>query len=122
MPTEDGNSLAAKIRAVGMYIGNQVLDAVGLPVTASKQLWVDFESRLQSGAQQPFAVGAAQSTITSPLFNLSGKATPGILTSTIVQGSDVTTATKANFVRVDLSEDSGLVPAGSYYIELFTIT
>jgi hypothetical protein len=122
MATEDNNSLRARIDAVGMMTGNQVLDATTkAPVTASRQNWIDSDSRFASGTQQPFALGASQSTVTSPLFTLSGKSAGGILTQTLVAGSDVTTATKAHFIRIDLTDDNG-VATGSFYLEAFTIT
>lgn len=119
--TESNDSLRARIDAIGMIVGNQVLASTGLPTTASRQLWVDSESRLASGLQQPFALGAAQSTITSPLFTISGKAQADVLTNTLVAGASVTTATKGAFVRVDVTDDNSIV-VGSYYLELFTIT
>lgn len=122
MPTQDGNSLEAKINGLGMMEGNQILSAsTFLPVTASKQNWVDSESRLATGAQQPFALGARQSTVGSALFTLSGKAVADVLTGTIVAGATVTTATKGAFVRVDVTTDDGTV-AGAYYVQLFVIT
>ena len=112
-----------KIKALGMLLGNQIPDpSTKLPATASRQLWVDSDSRLASGLSQPFALGAGQSTITSSLFTLAGKGTSGILTNTLVTGADVTTATKAGFVRVTVSDDNSVLTAGDYYLELFTIT
>lgn len=119
--TEDNNSLKARIEAIGMITGNQVLGSDKNASTPSRQMWVDSDSRLQTGMQQPFALGAAQSTAGDALFTLSGKAVANILTGTIVAGSSVTTATKGAFARVDVTTDDGTV-AGSYYIELFTIT
>lgn len=122
MGTQSNDSLEAKINALGLVIGNQVL-ATGtlLPSTASRQVWVDSDSRLAAGTQQPFAMGATQSTVGGALFTLNGKSVSDILTSTIVTGASVTTATKGAFVRVDVGTDDGTV-VGSYYLELFTIT
>lgn len=122
MGSQSNDSLEAKINAMGLVVGNQVLGSDRNPTTASRQNWVDSDSRLAAGIQQPFALGAAQSTITGPVFILSGKATSGILINTLVLGSDVTTATKAAFLRVDVTDDNSVVTAGSYYLELFTIT
>lgn len=120
--TQDGNSLQARIEAIGLKIGNEVLESsTNLTTTPSRQNWIDSSGRLAAGIQQPFALGSAQSTITSAQFILSGKATSAILTNTLVLGSDVTTATKAAFVRVDVTDDNSVVTAGSYYIQLFTI-
>lgn len=119
--TEGNESLKARIEALGMIIGNQVLGSDKLASTASRQMWVDSDSRMATGIQQPFALGAAQSTVTSALFNLSGKSQSGVLVNTLVAGADVTTATKGAFVRVDVTDDNSVV-VGSYYIELFTIT
>lgn len=122
MSTQDNNSLEAKINALGLIIGNQVLASTGLPTTPSRQNWIDSDSRFAAGTQQPFALGAAQSTVTSPLFTLSGKAVTDILVNSLVTGASVTTATKAGFVRVDITSDDNTFVAGSYYLELFTIT
>ncbi len=123
MPTQDGNSLDAKIAALGIKVGNQVLNSsTNLPTTASRQNWIDSDSRLGAGIQQPFALGATQSTSTSPLFTLSGKAVADVLTTTLVTGASVTTATKAGFVRVDVTSDDDTLTGGSYYLQLFTIT
>lgn len=119
--TESNESLNSKILALGLIVGNQVLASTKLPTTASTQLWVDTDSRLASGIQQPFALGATQSTVGSALFTLNGKSVSDVLTGTIVSGASVTTATKGAFIRVDVGTDDGTV-AGSYYIELFTIT
>lgn len=122
MGTESNDSLRARIDAVGMMVGNQVLDSsTKAAVSPSIQTWVDSDSRMAGGTKQPFALGAQQSTVTSPLFTLSGKSSPGILTQTLVDGAAVTTATKAHFVRVDVTDDNGVV-TGSFYLELFTIT
>lgn len=121
MSTQDNNSLEAKINALGMIVSNQVLASTGSPTTASRQMWVDSDSRLASGTKQPFALGASQSTVTSPMFTISGISTGGLLTTTLVTGADVTTATKHSFVRVDVTDDNGVV-SGSAYLELFTLT
>ena len=120
--TQDNNSLEAKINALGMIVGNQIPGSDLNAVTSSRQLWVDSDSRLASGIKQPFALGASQSTVTSPLFTISGKAEADVLTNTLVAGASVTTATKAHFVRVSVTDDNSVVTAGDYYIELFTIT
>lgn len=121
MGTESAESLNAKILALGMIVGNQVLGSDKNATTPSQQMYVDSDSRLQTGSQQPFALGARQSTVGAALFTLSGKAVTDVLTGTIVAGASVTTATKGAFVRVDVTTDDGTV-AGSYYVELFTIT
>lgn len=122
MGTEDNNSLKARIEALGLKIGNEVLESdTGLATTASRQLWVDDSKKLAAGLKQPFALGARQSTVGNALFSLAGKSVTDILTGTIVSGASVTTATKGAFVRVDVTTDDGTV-AGSYYIELFSIT
>ncbi len=119
--TEDGNSLKARIEAIGLKIGNEVLESsTDLTTTPSRQSWIDSAGRLAAGIQQPFALGATQSTITSPLFKLAGISQGGILTQTLVNGADVTTVTKAHFARVDVTDDNSVV-VGSFYIELFTI-
>lgn len=120
--TEGNESLKARIEAIGLKIGNEVLESSnGIITTSSRQAWIDENSRLAAGIQQPFALGARQSTVGGALFTLSGKAVADVLTGTVVAGASVTTVTKGAFARVDVTTDDGTV-AGSYYIELFTIT
>ncbi len=121
MSTESAESLNAKILALGMIVGNQVLGSDKNATSPNSQMWADSDSRLKTGIQQPFALGAMQSTVTAALFKLSGISVGGVLTDTLVAGADVTTATKGAFVRVDVTDDNSVV-VGSYYIELFTIT
>lgn len=120
--TEDNNSLKDRIEALGLVLSNQVLGSDKNATTPSRQLWVDSDSRLASGIKQPFALGATQSTITDALFTISGKASTDVLTQTLVGGASVTTATKALFVRVSVTDDNSVVTAGDYYLQLFTIT
>ena len=122
MSTQDNNSLEARINAVGMFVGNQVLASTGSPTTASRQLWVDSESRLSSGLSQPFALGANQSTITSELITLAGKATTDVMTTTVVAGASFTTLTKGGAIRVYVSDDNSVLTAGYYYIPLYTLS
>ena len=63
----------------------------------------------------------AQSTSTGPVMKLSGTALDNVLTQSLVTGASVTTATKALFVRVEVSDSNEAVTAGSYYLQLFTI-
>lgn len=120
--TEGNEGLKARIEAVGLKIGNEVLESsTGITTTPSRQNWIDSSGRFAAGAQQPFALGATQSTVGGALLTLSGKSVTDVLTSTIVSGASVTTATKGAFLRVDVTTDDGTV-AGSYYLELFTIT
>lgn len=122
MATQDNNSLETKINQIGLKVGNEIQASTGLTITGTKQLYADSDGKLATAAQQPFALGATQSTSTSALFTLSGKAVADVLTNTLVAGASVTTATKAGFVRVDVTSDDNTLAGGSYYLELFTIT
>lgn len=64
----------------------------------------------------------AQSTSTGPLLKLSGTAVADVLTQSLVTGASVTTATKALFARVSVTDSNEAVTAGDYYIQLYTIT
>lgn len=117
MSTESNDSLKARIEALGIKVGNEVLGTDNLVSTPSANLITDSAGKL---ALQT-ASSARQSTLTGPMFTLAGKAVADVLVNTIVAGASVTTATKGAFVRVDLTTDDGTV-TGSYYLELFTIT
>ena len=64
----------------------------------------------------------SQSTVAAAVLKFSGSALAGTLTQSLVTGASVTTATKALFVRVDVTDSNEAVTAGSYYLQLFTIT
>ena len=122
MSTQDNNSLLALLQLKSLKIGNEVLDTTDLPTTASTQLWVDSDKKLASGTKQPFALGASQSTITSELITVAGKATADVMTTTVVAGASFTTLTKAGAIRVYVSDDNSVLTAGYYYIPFYTIT
>lgn len=64
----------------------------------------------------------SQSTVTAPVLKLSGTAVADVLTQSLVTGASVTTATKALFVRVSVTDSNEAVAAGNYYLQLFTIS
>lgn len=117
MSTESNDSLKAEIDLGVMKVGNQVRTATGFPVAASTTLTTDSNSLLQALAALPIV----QPTATAELLTVNAKSTAGVLTTTLVNGSDVTTATKGAFLRVNLTDANGNVTAGGYYLELFTI-
>lgn len=118
MSTQDNNSLEARINAIGLKVGNEVLGTDSLVSTPSANLITDSSGKLSLIT----TLASRQSTVTLPAFSISGKAVADILTNTLVTGASVTTATKAGFVRVAVTSDDDTLSGGSYYIELFTIT
>lgn len=116
--TQDNNSLEALINAKGLKVGNEVLGTDSLVTTPSANLTTDSSGKLAVVT----TVSARQSTATSALFSISGKAVADVLTNTLVTGASVSTATKAGFVRVDVTSDDNTLTGGSYYLELFTLS
>ena len=112
-------AIQAQITARGLKVGNPVhIQTAQTPVTANTVLTTDASSNLQATSNLP----VVQPTITSEIFTLTGKSTSGVLTTTLVAGADVTTATKAGFLRVNVTDSNGNITNGNYYLELFTIT
>lgn len=116
--TQDNNSLEAKINTIGLKVGNEVLGTDSLVTTPSANLTTDTNGKLAVIT----TLASRQSTVTLPAFSIAGKAVTDVLTNTLVTGASVTTATKAGFVRVNVTSDDDTLTGGSYYIELFTIT
>ena len=118
MSTQDNNSLEAVINAGKMKAGNPVLNSSGaVAATQVSQLTTDSSGNLQVTTHLPI-VGE---TTTSKLFEFTGTATADVLTQTLVAGATVTTATKAGFIRVGITDAGGVMTNGSYYLEVFTI-
>ena len=101
-----------------MREGNPVNNSDGSSNTGSQNMSTDANGNMQLTPDVPIV----QPTSTSQLLTVTGKSTSGVLTTTLVNGSDVTTTTKGAFMRVNLTDSSGLITNGNYYIELFTIT
>ncbi len=119
MATPSNDELAAVIAANGLKVGNLVKkDATGVTVGASLNLQTDTNGNLSAVAPSTIV----QPTITSEAYNVTGKSAGGILVNTLVAGADVTTATKAAFIRVALTDSAGNITNGNYYLEVFTIT
>lgn len=89
-------------------------------VTASKPVYIDSSSVPQTGSF-PFALPAVQATSTLPLLDLTGVGSAGLLTTTIVKASEVTTATIAGYIRVAITDTGDTVTDGSYYFPFYTI-
>lgn len=116
---EQLDNLLALINQVGLKVGNRILAATGLVNNTSiTQLYSDANSNLTADNR----IIAEQPTKTLEFLRLS--ATPGkdVLTNTIVQGADVTTATIAGYARMALvSGVDGVVSTSAYYVPFYTI-
>lgn len=118
MATQDNNSLEAVINAGKMKAGNPVLNSSGSKAASQiSQLTTDATGNLQVTTYLPL-VGE---TTTSKLFEFTGTATADVLTQTLVAGASVTTATKAGFIRVGITDAGGVMTNSSYYLEVFTL-
>lgn len=112
------DAVRQEISTNAMRVGNPITNANGTPAaTAVLNLTADASSNLQTHAR----ITGVQPTNTAATFNITGGSTSGLLTTTLVAGSDVTTATKACFIRLDLTDSNGHITNGSYYLEAFTL-
>lgn len=119
MSEMSNEAIQAQISARGLKVGNAVhIRTAQTPVAANTMLTTDANSFLQATPDCP----VVQPTITGQLFTLTGGSTSGVLTTTLVAGSDVTTVTKGAFLRVNLTDSNGNITNGNYYIQLSTLT
>lgn len=123
MATPPLDSVVAMINAKGLNVGNQVLDASGASVTASKPLYVDSTSKLASGAI-PHSVPITPSTSTTTFLNLTGSATADVMTTNfVVDGTNgATTFTKKGYVKISVTDSGAVGTNGDYYIQIGTLT
>lgn len=102
----------------------------------SSFFWDDTNSRLGIGITSPTGklhVNQSSATAAIPALHLeqddvseeairfTGQAGAGILTQTLVAGAEVTTATKAAFVRINVQDEGNQITDGNYYLQLYTI-
>lgn len=120
MATPSNDELQAQVSAHELKIGNVVRASTGSGLTVGSNLVLTTDSSGNLTALAPLT--AVQPTVASEVATLTGKSTAGILTTTLVAGGDVTTATKAAFLRVALTDSNGNITNGNYYLELFTLT
>src|SRR6185312_15485179 len=102
MSTPTPDSLRQEIATNAMREGNPVNNSDGTPNTSQQNMSTDANGNMQITPDVP----VVQPTITSQVFTITGKSAPGILVNTLVNGSDVTTATKAGFLRVNLTDSA----------------
>jgi len=126
MSTQDGNSLEAKINAMGVRIGNDVnvADPSGGKATASTPLYVDASQKVASGDLPMTVVLAAGVTDTSfSAMSLKGQATGtpnDLMHLTLVLGANAT-ATIAGYYRVTVTDSAGVITTGAYYAPFYTL-
>lgn len=124
MSTQDNNSLEAKINAIGLKVGNDVLASTGLPTTASQLLFVNANKQLAQG-DLPFTVPlAAGVTDTSfAAMSVKGQATGtanDLMHLTLVAGANAT-ATIAGYYRLTVTDSAGVIVTGDYYAPFYTL-
>jgi len=62
-----------------------------------------------------------QDDVSEEAVRVTGQAGAGVLTQTLVAGADVTTATKAAFIRVNIQDEGNQITDGNYYVQVYTI-
>lgn len=123
MSTQSNDSLEAKINALGLKVGNQVLSATGVAATASVPMYIDSDSRLAQGAI-PFAVPITPSASTAKFLSLTGAATSDVMTTNVVVdgAGGATTFTKKAYIKITITDTGGVATNGDYYIQVGTLT
>lgn len=136
MATEPIDSLRDLINKKGLNAGNKVLNASGVVTGANYQLASDSNGELAIAnattgtlihAQQSSTTGAVsplrveQADVSEEMIKFTGSATADVLTQTLVAGASVSTATKAGFIRVHITDTGDVMTDGYYYLEVFTL-
>jgi len=132
MGTPGIDGLDAKINAIAGILGNVVLDPSGKTTgTASTPLYVDSSSKVAQG-NVPFTFPVAGVTITGVLATttsaliVTGTANTDnadlYMSGQLVGGARVTTFTKTGFIRVNITDASGVLTNGEHYIQVGTLT
>ena len=126
MSTESNDSLNAKILAMRLQIGNEVLGSNGLVGSPSMLLYADSAGKLAQG-NIPFMVPlhAGVSNTGYSVMEIKGYSTltdNDIMHQTLVAGAGVTTFTKTGFIRVNIIDSAGNITDGSHYIQIGTLT
>lgn len=134
MSTSGNNALdnaVAALKAATLVEGNVFRDSAGAAVTASKPVYVDSSSQVQTG-DIPFAatmagviVSGLLSTAVSAL-DVTGQSNPGsantLMQGQLVVGSRVTTFTKTGFIQVNITDSAGNITDGVHYIQIGTLS
>lgn len=123
MGTPSNDSLEAKINALGLIIGNQVLAAAKTPATASQVMYIDSDSRLAQGAI-PFAVPITPSAATIKFLSLTGAATSDVMTTNVVVdgAGGATTFTKKGYIKLTVTDSNSVLTSGDYYLQFGLLT
>lgn len=125
--TEPLDSLKARIEALGLKIGNEVLESsTGLATSVSKLLYVDSDKRL-AGGNIPFMIPmhAGVTDTSYAAMEVKGSSTLSadeIMHQTLVAGAGVTTFTKTGFIRVKIVDSAGNLTDGYHYIQIGTLS
>lgn len=103
----------------------------------SNLFWDDTNNRLGVGTASPTGkahvnqnsttaaiptLHLEQDDVSEELLRFTGTASSGIISGqTLVAGADVTTATKACFIRVNVQDEGNVQTDGYYYLQAFTL-
>jgi len=101
-----------------MRINNAGDVAIGLAASASAQLHIDQSSA--TGAQPVLLLD--QADVSEEFIKFVGSAAAGVLTQSIVNASDVTTATVAGYLRVYVQDDGDQITDQAYYVPIYTLS
>lgn len=117
------DSLEQLIDKSRLKVGNDILQATGTVVTASKPIYADSASKLASGAL-PFSVPITPSTSTTTFLTATGTATSDLMTANVVVDGTggATTFTKKLYLKVSVVDSGAVATNGDYYIQLGLLT
>lgn len=132
MSTPNLDGLEQKVNQIRGTIGNQVVNPSSQVVgSASTPLYVDANSLVAQG-NVPFHFPVAGVTVTGVLatttstLNITGTANTDnvdlLMSGQLVGGARVTTFTKTGFIRVLVTDASGVVTNGEHYIQIGTLS
>ncbi len=122
MSTPSTDGLKQEIDAGRMRVGNQVQLATGLPAAASAPIYTDSNVGLAVGDTFPLVSNIGSTA--SAGYSIRGQATGSaneLMHLTLVAGANAT-ATIAGFVRVNVTDDAGVITTGAYYAPFYTLS
>ena len=93
-------------------------DLIKLHVTGKPTFWWD-ESENHFVLDEGLEV--IQDNIDEPLLWFKGAAASGVLTKTIVDEDDVTTATRKGWVKIDMANTGDGIASGEYFVPFYSV-
>lgn len=122
---ESLDSLYRLISDTAVKIGNVFRTATGLPATANTLPYVDSNSQLASG-NIPFAIPmfAGVTDTSFSTFSIRGASTQSaneLYHQTLVYGTVASTLTVSGLMRITVTDDTGNIANGAYYVPFGTL-